>query len=1107
MVEAAKRPLFDIGGAEVGVAPYSHECERVFLFQTAIADFSQVALRGTPIDLLFSTISTRVAQLLQVDLVSVMEVEDDSRLRLTSGYGWPAGCIGAVVSEWQPDGVSAYPALLNGPIVDGFLGVPPRTAGLVPDGTANIATLHTVPIGGTESPVGAFGVFSYSNRPITPDEVTFLRAVAEVLTSAVDRSHAEEKARGEAEERTILAEIGRIMGSSLEIDEVYSRFVEQVQRLIAFDRIAVNIIDAANGTFSSEYVAGVPIAGWKKGVPQPLAGRGVEAVTRSGTGVIVQGDKIADFLEDYPLTEIGEDCGLNSLMNVPVFWHGELTGVLSLRSHDANAYSMSDLRVAERICTQVAGSLANSSLHARQREYARQQATLAEISRVVASSVRIDEIYPKFARAVGKLIPFDRISITTIDEETGTAMARYVWGAPFAGSRVMVSRPIAGTATGAVAEARAGMIITSEMVEEQSDRFNYIKVGLDAGLKSTLVVPLMHRGKAIGSLVLKSWDENVYSSGDMVLAERVAVQISGVVWAAHLNEELEKTVREQAVLAELGKGIIEARELEAVFSRIHGALAQLIEFDRIVVGIFDPDRSSLRIEYVRGVNVPGLNRGTELSRPTYRTPGVTWADVMSPYYGTNDRAGLDGRGKFEAIEAAGLRGWLQAPLKSRDRYIGFISLRSKREDAYASTDLHLLERAAAQVAPGLDNVQYYLRVEQDYRLTASLEQMAGMFGQAEDHYELLANFVSEIRDCVPADCVNLTTAVPSYLQLAVDFNAFAIGYDEMQPELVELNSRITERVLRDRRSLSIESSTPRHDENDRLVDHLKRAGFSSSLSVPLMSFGQVVAILHFHSAQGYRYSHRYQLMAERAGMLLMNALGPVVGARATGSHAHQGEASSPPLPTAILVDSKTPCRQALRAWVQEARLPVAVESDSIHEVTQLMQSTGARILLWELHEGDEADLSALTSLRSAHPGAKVVMIDNGCDSELLGDAMRHGVTGFLVRDTTAVRLAESLQRVADGEVVVNPQALRSYFTMASGQPGILYHPAVLGNLRERDVAILKAVARGCTNSEIAAELNFAVGTIKNRLARIYRVLGVSDRAGAMALAIRAGLGE
>jgi DNA-binding NarL/FixJ family response regulator len=125
---------------------------------------------------------------------------------------------------------------------------------------------------------------------------------------------------------------------------------------------------------------------------------------------------------------------------------------------------------------------------------------------------------------------------------------------------------------------------------------------------------------------------------------------------------------------------------------------------------------------------------------------------------------------------------------------------------------------------------------------------------------------------------------------------------------------------------------------------------------------------------------------------------------------------------------------------------------------------------------------------------------------LLGEAMRAGVVGYLERDSSSESLKTALVNVIDTGVSIDRGVLDKYFNDSSTSSfrwGEEYS-AILEQLNDRDIEILQAVANGRSNAEIATELSFAVGTIKNRLARIYKILGVADRAGAMAFAIRTG---
>ena len=138
---------------------------------------------------------------------------------------------------------------------------------------------------------------------------------------------------------------------------------------------------------------------------------------------------------------------------------------------------------------------------------------------------------------------------------------------------------------------------------------------------------------------------------------------------------------------------------------------------------------------------------------------------------------------------------------------------------------------------------------------------------------------------------------------------------------------------------------------------------------------------------------------------------------------------------------------------------------------------------------------------------KVVLIDHGCGFELSGDALRSSVVGFLQRGSSIETLETALLNALGDGVSVDRNVLENYFNQNSTSSfwWSEVYSALLEQLDDRDIAILQSITNGESNAEIAAELNFAVGTIKNRLARIYKIFGTTDRAGAMAIAIRLGI--
>jgi signal transduction histidine kinase/CheY-like chemotaxis protein len=188
------------------------------------------------------------------------------------------------------------------------------------------------------------------------------------INYALERKRVEEVIRRFAEETAVLAEIGRIISSSLEIADVYERFSEQVLKLIPCDRIAVSLVDHEAWHLDDAYVHGAAIPGRKKGGTSPLARTCEEVVVRTRKGLLIQGPTREDLLIRHPDLSHGLQAGLRSFLAVPLISRDRVIGILQLSSSSTSAFSQSDLRLLERIGAQIAGATASSQLYAQLRQ-------------------------------------------------------------------------------------------------------------------------------------------------------------------------------------------------------------------------------------------------------------------------------------------------------------------------------------------------------------------------------------------------------------------------------------------------------------------------------------------------------------------------------------------------------------------------------------------------------------------------------------------------------------------------------------------------------------------------------------------------------------------
>jgi diguanylate cyclase (GGDEF)-like protein/PAS domain S-box-containing protein len=586
-------------------------------------------------------------------------------------------------------------------------------------------------------------------------------------TALADLQRAEEEQRRDretaerlAEEMAVIAEIGQLIGSTLDIDEVYEPFAAGTRKLILFDSITVNLYNVQEKTLCVAYVSGFDIDGRRQGDPLVLEGSLSEAVIRTRTSLCIQPASIDEIVGQFPrLTPIFQ-AGLRSIMCVPLIYRDEAIGVLHFRSKKPAAYSEDDLRLAERIATQIAGAIVNAKLFADLKRAEEEQrlsretaerlsvetAVIADIGRLISSTLEIDEVYEWFSVEVRKLIPFDRTSINLCNLQENTMRISYVSGAEIADRKQGYSAPLAGTLSDLVVRERASRIIQTDHIDEIVSRIPTLLPTLQAGVRSIISVPLISRDQAIGVLHLRSNKPNAYTEQDLRLAERIGAQIAGAIANAQLftdlkkaeekqrlsRETAERLTEETALIAEIGRLIGSTLDIDEVYERFAAETKKLIPFDRLAVNQHSPHEDNVKVAFAFGMKVPGRCKGD-----WFPLKGSA-CEVL-----TKTRAGLYDQPKHVeemshpssnpyASVKAGMRSLLRVPLIYRDEVIGSLHFGSKTPDVYTDRELHLAERIGAQIAGAigtaklivdLTNTEHSLR-DSERRFRSLVEQAA-----------------------------------------------------------------------------------------------------------------------------------------------------------------------------------------------------------------------------------------------------------------------------------------------------------------------------------------------------------------------------------------------
>ena len=185
-------------------------------------------------------------------------------------------------------------------------------------------------------------------------------------------------------------------------------------------------------------------------------------------------------------------------------------------------------------------------------------------------------------------------------------------------------------------------------------------------------------------------------------------------------------------------------------------------------------------------------------------------------------------------------------------------------------------------------------------------------------------------------------------------------------------------------------------------------------------------------------------------------------------------------------------RWSARRWVPSARSASSTNSTP----TSCFATSACRV---------RAGWTCARQLRERDPNRKVVMLSVYDDEQYLFQALRVGASGYLLKSISSDELVRQLEAVHSGETAIDPgMAARAVDTAARLQRDEFW-PGARQGLTQRESEILSCIVSGLSNRGIANKLVIGDETVKTHLRSIYRKLGVSDRTGAVATALREGI--
>ena len=204
----------------------------------------------------------------------------------------------------------------------------------------------------------------------------------------------------------------------------------------------------------------------------------------------------------------------------------------------------------------------------------------------------------------------------------------------------------------------------------------------------------------------------------------------------------------------------------------------------------------------------------------------------------------------------------------------------------------------------------------------------------------------------------------------------------------------------------------------------------------------------------------------------------------------------------LIVDDHAIVREGLRTLLSEEEdMEVIGEVSNGAEALDFVAQHLPDVVLMDLIMPEMNGVEATQRLQKRHLPSRVLVLTSFRDDQLVQDAIRAGATGYLLKDVLKPDLLRAIRSASRGEPVLHPEAQRALMRQAAAPP------SPLQALTEREIDVLRLIARGLSNREIADTLYLTEGTVKGYVSVILSKLNVADRTQAALLAVKHGLGN
>jgi len=556
----------------------------------------------------------------------------------------------------------------------------------------DIRSMLIVPLIVKGEVVGSIGLDAVGRqRRFGAEEVALAQTIANQVSIAIQNARLFEEARQRARQLESLIEVGRAIGSTLDLDEVLQLILDRLEQVIPYDAVSLWLREgetmrtrAVRGFEASEVHLDLTVALQDDALSQEMVSTRRPLI-------------LADAQRDERFHGLAGTEWVRSWLGVPLLSRGEVIGLVTINKKEPGLYTAETAELALAFGQQAAVAIENARLYEETRRYVGELTALHTIDIAIASTLNLDEVLRQVYEQVSTAMNIAAFHIALYDEEKDELHLPIIVDQGKQLPPLTLEIGEESGLSGWVVRTREALWIGD--MDEERDTLPAKAIALGVPTRSLMVLPLIARDKLVGVMSAQSYEPYAFDEGRRRLFSSLANQVAIAIENARLFEETNRRLAETRLLQEVMQ-----------------AAASTLDFDEVLTRTIETLHKTLGIEYLTFV-LPGEG-GTGLILHPSR--------IGYPLMPTELHLPLDGSvtgwvyqsGEPQIIPdvrdvpcyfegAPEVRSELAVPVKVAGRVIAVLNAESPHPGAFGEDDLRLFQAVAAQLGVVLENARLY----------------------------------------------------------------------------------------------------------------------------------------------------------------------------------------------------------------------------------------------------------------------------------------------------------------------------------------------------------------------------------------------------------------